>query len=238
MPLDPIYLVIHSGSLTSDPKPYFRIVAVEQTNLPSRFTSYDDEKYKYINVLVTTSQVPIVGEWRIKIECSKLAGHEVCVLGWYISLEAAGKNLADDVASEVENEVVKGNAYHQKDGVTGNPEVYYVAQEQKEDEVGLLETTELHYWWEIIKVKLVWGDVYGVQFNAEAREMYAANAANIAHLDVKERTWGLSGEEKTQLEQLRKKVGFVNLERDEFERVVGGELESLGVRLIMGLEEV
>ena len=224
---NPVCLVIHSTSSIGETKPNFRIVAVEQTNLPFRFNGYNHKTYNYIDVRVTTTQIPIVGEWNIKMETENLSGYQVAITAASDSLEVAGKELAEEVKGDIANKVVAGSRLHQKDSATGNPTVHYSVVEEQEDEVGLIENIHTWHWWEIIKVKLVWGDVYGVQFNEKARQDYAVNAASVAFLSTRKRYWGSYGEQgERQLEQLRKRVGYVNVEPGEFERVVARELSD------------
>jgi hypothetical protein len=74
MPLNPVYLLIHSHSATKTPKPYFRIAATELPNLLTCFVSHDYANYNHTDIRVTASGTSLADEWSVVLEATNDPG--------------------------------------------------------------------------------------------------------------------------------------------------------------------
>jgi hypothetical protein len=135
MPLNSVYLVIHSHSLFKSPedKPSFRVATTELPNLPTRWTGHDHVNHKYTDVLVTASGTTLAEEWKIEIEYSRNVDQDLEILAWSNDLEVAGKKLTDSVLhdynaqqnTEEESNTKKKVRVTWKDSLTGNSTAHY-----------------------------------------------------------------------------------------------------------------
>ena len=168
-----VYILVHSISTDSETKPYFRIVAVEQTNLPSHFTAYNGARYEYFNVLVNTLVLPVVGEWNIKLEAEKTADNSgVQMIGYSENLTTVGQSLVDRMKTDADDKRLVPDQYDSKYSNTGNPCMYFAVQETLLGDDALLSLEEpkfTYHWWEIIQVKLTWVQFHSEEFNTRAR---------------------------------------------------------------------
>jgi hypothetical protein len=89
MPLNPVYLLIHSRSATETPKPYFRIAAIELPDLSSDFLSHDHANYNYTNIRVTTSGTSFAEEWSVVLETTNNPNQDIAILDHFDTLERA-----------------------------------------------------------------------------------------------------------------------------------------------------
>jgi hypothetical protein len=241
MPLNPIYLLIHSRSNTRTPKPYFRIAATELPNLPRPFTGYDHDNYTYTDMHVTASGTPLTEEWIVLLEAIKNSYQEVTAVNHFDTLEEAGQELADLAMADCRGDIGKEGKVivYWTQSINGNTVTRYRTVEGKFDEEtgARVGQREVSHWWEIVQIKLQHDDIYDIQWHDTARIQYMATAQRVAILTLRAREDDFSNEEERELEGLQKKLGFVNVSEADFERVWGfkkkseEELRALHVQL-------
>jgi hypothetical protein len=245
MPLNPVYLLMHSRSNTRAPKPYFRIAATELPNLPRPFTGYDHDSYTYTDIHVTASGTPLAEEWIVLLEAIKNSYQNVTAINHFDTLEEAGAELASRALADCRGEEGKVVVYWTQ-SINGNAITRCrTIERQLDEQAGVWVQREVSHWWEIIQIKLSHVDIYDIQWHDTARIQYMATAQRIAVLTIRARTeeQGLSNEEGRELGGLQRRLGFVNVGEKDFERVWGfrkkseEELRALHVELRRWEEE-
>jgi hypothetical protein len=100
MPINFVYLVIHSQSFLPSPKdePCFRVVNTTLPNLPARWTDHDYGKHKYIDIRVIASGTRLAEESKIELE--HIFPQDVKIVGWRNTLGAAVEKLTNSVMDD------------------------------------------------------------------------------------------------------------------------------------------
>lgn len=251
MPINSIYLVIHSHSLSKD-RPAFRVASVEMPRLPSQWTGHDRIKHAYTNILVTPSGTPLAEKWKIEVEYPRNSEQYLEIVAWFNDLEAADKKLADCVLQDCKSNAdtgEEGNMGKKKtrvawtDSLDGNTTAFYCMNSNQENPDGSLSQAMRSHWWETIRVNFEQQDVYSAKWNEKDRSSYLETSERINSLLTLKRVQGLSEQEVEELDGLQKGLGWVGIKRVKSNDWTGGyvkrsKMDSDGVEEYLKNENV